>query len=300
MKIIELKLNDQYEDDGILAVSFVSHPAIEKDFIYFSKEDFLKRKGSTTPVIDPLKDANGNWKYWQMVTTQNQKPVLDNSHDFCREHAVPPKNIYTIQQINQWHTKPQAKYDLGWNTSSNFTQVFNGVADNYNLDQQIFNCRHYLTPIVDKKDLKKAGIKFQEDEKQTFQIDFSITNDEKRIIKGVVMIPNVLIYRYDHQKQQDYYVYFSKKTIKQLKEKYKWNRSITYQHQNNITGSAILMNSWLYEQESDDNCGIDNLKLGSWCMEYKIISNKLWESVKTKGVKGFSVELLLSDFMKTN
>ena len=55
MLIKELIYNDE-EDCGIQAISLVKHPAIEKDFIFFNKEDFLKKEGNiTTPETNTQK-----------------------------------------------------------------------------------------------------------------------------------------------------------------------------------------------------------------------------------------------------
>ena len=35
----------------------------------------------------------------------------------------------------------------------------------------------------------------------------------------------------------------------QLKEKYGWNRNMTYQHRDNILGKAILLDSYLEEDD---------------------------------------------------
>lgn len=305
MNIKELIFDENDPDCGIQAISFVTHPAIEKDFMYFNNDNFVTRKKDgvvvkQTDTIKLLDPVFKTWKYWKMATRNNEVPTIETSHEFCKDYAYGSsflksgnKGIYTIPEINGWHLDPTAAYKEGWMTQTNFTLNFNGKADNYNLDQQIFNCRHFLTPVRDINELKKAGIKLSSDKVQTFSIDFAVSNADQHIIKGVVMIPNVLIYRRDQETGEEYHVYFSKETIKKLKDKYGFNRTITIQHEEDITGNAILLDSYIYPSDKDDNAGYTDLKEGSWICEYKILNEKLWDIIKTKGVKGFSVEALL-------
>lgn len=295
MKIKELKFDENDLDSGIQAISFVTNPAIEKDFIFFS-DDFLKvGKGIKTPLTDTQKllDPTYGWKYWEMKTRNNETPTIPTSHEFCKKHV---DGVYSVDDIHNWES--QFGTTDGWINNSKgeglYCQNFKGMSEsNFNLDQQLFNCRHFLTPCRDVKKIKKAGYKLSSDKPsvQTFSMDFSISNAEQRQIKGVCMIADLLIYRRDPVTQEEYHVYFSRDTIKKLKERYGFNREITIQHEENITGNAILLNSWLYPEEKDDNCGAD-FKFG-WCLEYKILNETLWNKIKEKGIKGFSVEALL-------
>ena len=302
MKIIELKIDDLDESTGIKAISLVSFPAIEQDFIYFSKDsyDFLKTKGIKLPEKteqSKLKTPDGRYKFWKYATRAGQSPVIDTSHDFCRLHAQPPNNVFHIDEINNWHKKISGdeKLSKGWIEESNFTKNFTGNENNFNLDQQLYNCRHYLSPIIDIDDIP-SNKKYLLSKIERYDFGFSIQNEEKRIITGAVMIPNMLIFRnaIPPVYPQDFYVYFSKDTIKKLKDRYGFTKKITYQHQENANDNdLILLDSWIYPYEKDDNCGIKNLKEGSWCMKYKVISSKLWNVIKMGKLKCFSVEAQL-------
>lgn len=299
MRIIELKLDEDDIDSGVHAVSLVSYPAIEKDFIYFSKEDFLTRKGIKLPERtkereNKLKNVNGQYKFWRMATRGGQSPLIDTSHEFCKGHAVPPNNVHHIDEIKGWSKKVSNSDTLskGWILESNFTDNFTGNEKNYNLDQQIYNCRHYLEPVDDIDDIpqSKRYLLSKIDRYEKNIMNFTIENDEKRVISGPVMIPNILIYRQNDDDSDGYYVYFSKKTIEKLKNKYGFKKKITLQHEKEASNTLILLDSWIYPTEKNDNCGIKDLKNGSWCMKYKVISNKMWDLIKSGKVKGFSIE----------
>lgn len=306
MRIKELTIKDDNMNEGITAMSFVEDPAIETNFMYFSKEDFLKKGVSVqepkkiTPTISKImdiRDSDGNFKYWRVATANNEPWKLDNSHAFCKNHADPTKNIFTIKQINDWsnNLNPNSSNGdetKGWIAESDFCKQFKGKNNtNFNLDNQLYNCRHFLTPVYDINEVPQ-NIRFNS-VKQNFSMNFSVSDNDKRIVKGVAMIPELFILRRDEYTGEEYYVWFSKETIKKLKERYGYNRTITIQHEMDYTGNAILLNSWLYP-DVNDNCGVENLKFGAWCVEYKILSDRFWEVIKKKGVKGFSVELSLS------
>lgn len=293
MDIREFQFDENDELEGIQAISFVTYPAIEKDFIYLSKMDFLRGVDETD--TQKLLTPDGNWKFWRMATRNNEVPTIETSHEFCKNHAVPPNNIYHIDEIKNWHsTLTNDEKEGGWIKESNYTRDFKGkLENNFNLDQQIYNCRHFLTPVRDIREIpSNKEYLLSNVKKQVIKVNLSITDNEQRIVKGAAMIPNILIYRRDEQ-NKPYYIYFKKETIKKLKEKYGFNRTITIQHMDDITGNAILLNSWIYPNEKNDNCGLNDMKDGTWCVEYKILSDKLWDVIKKKNVKGFSVEIVV-------
>lgn len=296
MDIREFQFDENDELEGIQAISFVSYPAIEKDFIYLSKQDFLKSKGIDKPETDTQKllTKDGNWKFWRMATRAGQSPIIETSHEFCKNHAQPPNNVYHIDEIRSWHQNLTADESKGWIEESDFTKTFAGKSSSsFNLDKQLYNCRHFLTPVRDIREIPPSKeYLLSSVKKTTIKVEFSITNKEQRIIKGAAMIPNILIYRRDEQ-GNPYYIYFKKETIKKLKDKYGFNRTITIQHTEDITGNAILLNSWIYPTEKDDNCNLEKMKDGTWCVEYKVLNDKLWDIIKKKGVKGFSVEIVV-------
>ena len=80
------------------------------------------------------------------------------------------------------------------------------------------------------------------------------------------------------------YIYFSRDTVRKLQKKYGFNRTVTIMHQEDITGAVILLDSWIVEN--------DTMNETQWFVKYKIVSDKLWQLIKEKKVKGFSIESL--------
>jgi hypothetical protein len=133
------------------------------------------------------------------------------------------------------------------------------------------------------------------EQKQTFaKID-----EEKRILMGAILVPNKTIYRRDPN-GDEYYIYFSKETIRKAAELYFINANqsnTTYEHFESVTG-CTLIESWFVEDETIDKSALYNLGLsaGTWCGTMKINNDVIWNDyVKTGKVKGFSIEGYFAD-----
>lgn len=132
---------------------------------------------------------------------------------------------------------------------------------------------------------------------------FAKVDTEKRILMGGILIPNKTIYRRDLN-GDEYYIYFSKETIRKAAELYFINANqsnTTYEHFESVTG-CTLIESWFIEDESVDKSKLYNLGLpvGSWCGTMKINNDEIWNDyVKTGRVKGFSIEGYFADKFET-
>ena len=137
------------------------------------------------------------------------------------------------------------------------------------------------------------------EQKQTFaKID-----EDKRILMGAILVPNKTIYRRDAN-GDEYYIYFSKDTIRKAAELYFINANqsnTTYEHFEAVTG-CTLIESWFVEDETIDKSALYNLGLsaGTWCGTMKINNDVIWNDyVKTGKVKGFSIEGYFADKFET-
>jgi len=120
---------------------------------------------------------------------------------------------------------------------------------------------------------------------------------EKRILMGPALIPNKPIYRKSEDKE--YYIYFSKKTVKKASELFlmrgKQNNS-TFEHQIQLEGMAVV-ESWLVEDDKLDKSrkyGLD-VPVGTWMVSVKVNNDQVWQEVKAGKVKGFSIEGYFAD-----
>lgn len=128
---------------------------------------------------------------------------------------------------------------------------------------------------------------------QKKEYKFQEVDKEKRILMGALLIPNKAIYRKD--KEDEYYIYFTKKTIRKASELFlqKGNQhNSTFEHLYKIDG-LTLVESWIVEDKEKDKSafyGMD-VPVGTWMGSVKVDNEEVWNDyVKTGVVKGFSIE----------
>jgi hypothetical protein len=117
---------------------------------------------------------------------------------------------------------------------------------------------------------------------------------EKQEIISPALIPLKSIYRYDADTDSDYYVYFSKDTVKKCAYSYLKNNNhhkATYQHQDRVSG-VLTVESWIIEDPKLDKSSLYgyNLPKGTWMVKMSITNSDLWEKVKSGDIKGLSIE----------
>lgn len=132
------------------------------------------------------------------------------------------------------------------------------------------------------------------------EFKFAQVNKEKRILMGAALIPNKPIYRRNEEQDQEYYIYFSRDTVRKASElffiKGNHNKS-TLEHQMPLEG-LVAVESWIVEDEKQDKSrkyGME-VPLGTWMLSMKVLNDQVWENyVKTGKVKGFSIEGYFAD-----
>lgn len=127
-----------------------------------------------------------------------------------------------------------------------------------------------------------------------------LESDEKYMIYGPVLIPNKLIYRYDADTGEEYYIKFTEESIKNLAYRfthYDFHR-FTEDHESGLSGDEIkFVESWIIEDPENDKSnaiGLKGLSKGTWVIGSKVNSIELWERIKNNRVKGFSVEAFVN------
>lgn len=131
--------------------------------------------------------------------------------------------------------------------------------------------------------------------KQKEEVKLATVNEEKRLVMGPALIPEKPILRYDQATEEEYYIYFTKDTIRKGAEMYlmaERQKEATLEHAEAV-GGVCLVESWIVEDSAKDKSafyGMDQ-KPGTWMVSLKIEDDTLWtEYVKTGRVKGFSIE----------
>lgn len=127
-------------------------------------------------------------------------------------------------------------------------------------------------------------------------------DEDKRLLVGPALIPNKQIYRVDEITGEEYYVYFSKATVKRASELYLIHnnqKSATYEHNERLAG-VTTVESWIIQDENMDKSrlyGYKDLPKGTWMVSMKIENQEIWDMIKRKEVQGYSIEGYFVDRM---
>ena len=124
---------------------------------------------------------------------------------------------------------------------------------------------------------------------------FEVINEDKRIVMGAAMIPDLPIYRRDER--GEYYAIFKKETIKALVQKlFKENKHNNFNEEHNafkILDGVYIYQSFITDAELGISApsGFENVADGTWFIAAKVENDEAWAKVKKEGLlKGFSVE----------
>ena len=129
--------------------------------------------------------------------------------------------------------------------------------------------------------------------KEKNNLTFAKVDEEKRMLVSPALIPEKTILRHDPQTSSDYFVFFSKATVRKASElylKHNNHHKATYQHQDRVSG-VLTVESWIKEGDSDKSklYGYD-LPNGTWFVKMKIENDELWQKIKAGELKGLSIE----------
>jgi len=137
--------------------------------------------------------------------------------------------------------------------------------------------------------------------KEKNNLTFAKIDEEKRMLVSPALIPNKQIFRHDPNTDSDYYVYFSKDTVRQASElylKHNNHHKATYQHEERVSG-VLTIESWVKEGDMDKSklYGYD-LPNGTWFVKMKIENDEMWNKIKDGELKGLSIEGYFIDKME--
>jgi hypothetical protein len=122
---------------------------------------------------------------------------------------------------------------------------------------------------------------------------FAIDSEEKRIVVGPAMVPDLKIFR-KTKNGDPYEVFFSEQTIRMISEKYMRNKYIDNndtEHNGKAASDVYVIESWIVEDPEHDkskNYGFSVPK-GTWMVAMKVRNDDVWQKIKDKELNGFSV-----------
>ena len=138
--------------------------------------------------------------------------------------------------------------------------------------------------------------------KEKNNLTLAKVDEEKRMLVSPALIPDKQIFRYDPNTDSEYYVYFSKDTVRKASELYLKNNNhhkATEEHSERVSG-VLTVESWIIEDTKTDKSTLYGFSLpkGTWMVKMKIENEDLWQKIKSGELKGLSIEGYFTDKME--
>lgn len=129
------------------------------------------------------------------------------------------------------------------------------------------------------------------------ELSFATIDEEKRIVTGPAMRPDIHIPRKDDAGEL-YYGFFSQDTVRKAAELFFKKNSnankTNLEHEFEVDG-VYVYESWIVEDPNVDKAkalGFTDVRKGDWWVSMKIENDVVWQNyLKTGLIRGFSVEV---------
>jgi len=124
--------------------------------------------------------------------------------------------------------------------------------------------------------------------------------EEQGIIVSPALIADKRIFRFDPETNEEYYVYFTEETIRELSQNFLKSgnhMNNTEQHEREIEGVHLIY-SWIVENQDDQlmsKYGFKDIPNGSWAVAYKIENEDIKAKIKSGEIGGISIEAFLTE-----
>jgi hypothetical protein len=128
---------------------------------------------------------------------------------------------------------------------------------------------------------------------------FAITNADRRIVSGPLMIADQPIYR-NSPTLGEYYIVFSADEIYKMAKKFfakGYQSNLNIEHNGTmVVDGATMFESWITDPERGvmPMKGYEDAPAGSWFGSFTINNDLVWAGIKDGLFKGFSIEGVLS------
>lgn len=141
-------------------------------------------------------------------------------------------------------------------------------------------------------DLPAVEADFVAFSKEEEAIKFAVENEEQRMVKGVVMRASHPIYRISNG--YEYYIQYSKETIKQMAQKYLADglqNRVDLMHDGEMVSGVEMVELFIKDVENGVNPkGFEEIEDGSLFATFHVENEDIWNSIKEGVYKGFSLE----------
>lgn len=123
---------------------------------------------------------------------------------------------------------------------------------------------------------------------------YKVEDEEKRLVRGVVMRADFPIYRYDRN-FGEYYIIYKAEQIRIMAEKYlleSRQNNVNLMHDENADVEGVQMVQYFIKNTAEGVApsGFEDIADGSLFAEFHIVNDEVWEAIKEGSYKGFSLE----------
>ena len=121
---------------------------------------------------------------------------------------------------------------------------------------------------------------------------YAIQDEEKRLVRGVVMRADFPIYRYD-AKMGEYYIIYKADQIRKMAEKYlveSRQNDVNLMHEEGSDVDGVQMVQYFIKGDGISVEGFDDCADGSLFAEFHVANDDVWAEIKAGTYKGFSLE----------
>lgn len=123
-------------------------------------------------------------------------------------------------------------------------------------------------------------------------ITFSVEDEERHLVRGLIMAADFLIYRRDTS-GYEYYIKYDAETIRYMAEKYLKDglqNTIDTQHNGNLVEGVNMVQFFIKDSENGISPkGFEDYKDGSLFAEFHVENEEIWKQIKEGTFKGFSL-----------
>lgn len=145
--------------------------------------------------------------------------------------------------------------------------------------------------LVDKPAVESLFQKFSAEKVQQC---YRVEDEERRIVRGVVMRADFPIYRRD-DRIGEYYIVYHADTIRQMAEKYlaeSRQNAVNLMHEDGTDVEGVQMVQWFIKDSAAGIApeGFDGIADGSLFAEFHVVNDEVWQAIKDGTYKGFSLE----------
>ena len=121
---------------------------------------------------------------------------------------------------------------------------------------------------------------------------YKVEDEEKKLVRGVVMRADFPIYRYD-KTFGEYYIIYKADQIRVMAEKYlleSRQNDVNLMHEKNSDVEGVQMVQYFIKGNGVSVDGFEDIADGSLFAEFHIVNDEVWNAVKDGTYKGFSLE----------